>query len=289
MSYPHFLTLHDVEGTAPSDPVLQAYGGPLRVRRDAPTFFVNFVSSLDGVIAFGDAAGEGAGAVSLNSRADRFLMALLRCAADVVLIGASTMRNDLHHQWTPATLAPELRADLAAHRRRLTGASPSPPLAVVTASGNLPEGHPALVRPDAQVLILTTEAGRQRLPNLHESVRVTVLAERGHLDPAAILSALHGELDASAVLCEGGPQLFGQLLEADLVDELFLTLAPHVAGRTRAAPRPGFVEGIAYAPSDTPRLELRSLRQSGDHLFLRYGVRRRGPEEPSGSDAGRLV
>ena len=87
-------------------------------------------------------------------------MALLRCAADCVLIGSGTLRDDPHHQWTPSTPMPELAAELTAHRAALAGAAQPPPLAVVTASGELPAAHPALSAPQTDVLVITTEAGR---------------------------------------------------------------------------------------------------------------------------------
>ncbi len=271
----------DDEGPAPGDALLVAYGGPLGIRRLSPGVVANFVMTADGVTAFGSGGGEGAGAVSLHSAADRYVMALLRSAADCVLIGAGTLRDDARHQWTPATVMPGLAAELAAHRRRLTGQDTPPALAVVTSTGLLPEGHPALVRPDAQVLVLTTEAGEARLPRLHSSVRVVPLRTTGGIPIDAILNSVRYQLGAATVLCEGGARLFGKLVAAGRVDELFLTLAPHLAGRSKAAVRPGLVTGVAFTPGSTPRLALRSLRQSGDHLYLRYAVSAASAESPT--------
>jgi riboflavin biosynthesis pyrimidine reductase len=265
----------DDEGPPPDDPLLRAYGGPLRVRRDVPRVVANLVATADGVAAFGDGRGEGAMAVSLHSPADRFVMALLRCAADCVLIGAGTLRDDPHHQWTPSTPFPELADELAAHRRRLTGSADPPPLAVVSGSGALPAAHPALSRPESDVLVVTTAAGASRLPSMHPMVRVAVAGEAGEIAPAAVIEAVRSRLAVGTILCEGGPRLFGRLLAAGLVDELFLTVSPQLAGRALDT-RPGLVSGVAFAPGEAPRLSLRSLRRSGDHLFLRYGVTRPG-------------
>ena len=270
----HPFAVHlDREGPPPDDPLLQLYGGPLRVRSDAPRLIANFVSSVDGVTAFGPGRGEGAGAVSLHSAADRFVMALLRCAADCVLIGAGTLRDDAHHQWTPRTVMPGLAAELAVHRRRLTGSDLPPPLVVISAGGALPDGHPALAAPETEVVVITGKAGAARLPTLHPSVRVALVPQggAGEISPGTILDTVRRELGALTVLCEGGPRLFSQLLAGGRVDELFLTLAPHLAG-SADRDRPGLVSGAAFAPGSTPRLDLRSLRQEGDHLFLRYAV-----------------
>ncbi len=72
------------------------------------------------------------------------------------------------------------------------------------------------------------------------------------------------------VLTEGGPHLFGQLVGAHLVDELFLTLAPQIAGRSAETPRLGLVEGTAFTVDGAPWSQLVDLRRSGNHLFARY-------------------
>ncbi|MEZ4595450.1 MAG: FAD-dependent oxidoreductase [Chloroflexota bacterium] len=72
------------------------------------------------------------------------------------------------------------------------------------------------------------------------------------------------------VLCEAGPTVLGELVAEGLVDELFLTLAPRIAGREASAPRPGLVDGVAFTPSAAPTGRLRSVMRAEDHLFLRY-------------------
>ncbi len=275
-AHPFQVALDD-EGPAPvDDPLLRHYGGPLRVRRGARSLVANFVATADGIAAFGDGRGEGAVAVSLHDAADRFVMALLRSAADCVLIGASTLRDDAHHQWTPRTPLPELADELARHRQRLTGSDAPPLVAVVTASGRLPSDHPALVSPEADVLVITTREGASRLPALHPRVRVASPAATGPIPVEAILEELW-QRRSETVLCEGGPRLFGQLAAQGAVDELFLTVSPQLGGRDGAEPRPGLVAGAAFSPAQAPRLALRSLRRSGDHLFIRYAVARRRP------------
>ena len=85
------------------------------------------------------------------------------------------------------------------------------------------------------------------------------------------------DLGARLVLTEGGPHLFGRILEADRVDELFLTLAPQLVGRSGEG-RLGLVEGLGLPAAEARWQDLVSLRRSGDHLFLRY---RRTANEPS--------
>jgi riboflavin biosynthesis pyrimidine reductase len=73
------------------------------------------------------------------------------------------------------------------------------------------------------------------------------------------------------VLCEGGPRLLGSLLAARAVDELFLTLAPQVAGRADDGARPGLVSGHAFEPETAPWARLVGVKHHGEHLYLRYG------------------
>ena len=56
-----------------------------------------------------------------------------------------------------------------------------------------------------------------------------------------------------------------------LVDELFLTVSPLLAGRAPAEDRLAIVEGVALLPEREHRGSLRSARLHGEHLFLRYG------------------
>jgi len=90
---------------------------------------------------------------------------------------------------------------------------------------------------------------------------------------AAKLVEVAGSTGARLILCEGGPHLIGELLAARLLDELFLTVAPQLAGRDEATQRLALVEGTAFAVATAPWAALRSARRSGDHLFLRYRIR----------------
>jgi riboflavin biosynthesis pyrimidine reductase len=86
------------------------------------------------------------------------------------------------------------------------------------------------------------------------------------------LRLLKDEFDAGLVLHEGGPALFGQSLADDAIDELFLTLAPQVAGRILAHFRPALVMNAQFLPGNAPWLNLLSVKRAGDHLYLRYRV-----------------
>jgi riboflavin biosynthesis pyrimidine reductase len=89
------------------------------------------------------------------------------------------------------------------------------------------------------------------------------------LDPVVAIEALRAG-GRELILCEGGPTLLGELAAAGLVDELFLTLSPLLAGRSAAEQRLSLVEGTAFLPGSGIGCRLLTLRQAGSHLFLRY-------------------
>lgn len=257
-------------GTLPAE-LRDVYGGDLAIplRPDRPTLVANFVSTLDGVVGFDREGRSGGREVSGFHEPDRFVMGLLRAAADVVLVGAGTARAGSGHLWRPADAFPAA-ADAFAALRRASGLPPNPATVIVTRNGALDPRHPALVDPAAPVAIATTGAGARRLARggLAPHVRLAV-GDDEDLVPTAIRLAMT-ELGARVVLSEGGPHLLGGLFAAGAVDELFLTVAPQVAGRDARAARLALVEDVAFSPGTAPWARLVSARASGEHLFLRY-------------------
>ena len=246
-------------------PLMELYGGGLALT--PPVTFANFVTSLDGVVALSERRHSGT-AISGRSQADRFVMGLLRAMSDCVLIGAETLRAEGDRAlWTPEFIDPERAAAFASLRRRL-GRRPQVRLVVVTATGRLDASAAAL---QAGALLLTTEPAAAALAERLPACRVVGVGEGPRLDPARILDAVREE-GLEAVLLEGGPTLFGQILDAGLVEQLFLTISPVAAGREAGAHRLGLVEGAAFSPELFRWWELLSLRRAGSHLFARYRI-----------------
>jgi riboflavin biosynthesis pyrimidine reductase len=96
-----------------------------------------------------------------------------------------------------------------------------------------------------------------------------VAAGTDAVHPEQIVREL-GNRGMQLVLCEGGPTLYGQMLSAGLIDELFLTVAPQVAGRSVDERRLSLVEETAFRVAEAPWAQLVDLRKSANHLFVRY-------------------
>ena len=242
---------------------------------ERPTVIANFVSSLDGVVALGPSEpSAGGGEISGFSEADRFMMGLLRGLADVVIVGAGTVRVAARHEWTARKVQPALAADFAAWRAELW-LSAHPTTIVVTASGNIDPNHPGLSARDVPVIVATTPAGAARLNarQLPPNMKVAAVGSEDRVPAGAILEVARGT-GARLALCEGGPHLFGELLRARLIDELFLTLAPQIVGRDSAAHRLALVEGTSFGEGHGRWSKLLAVRRAGDDLFLRYRFER---------------
>ena len=251
------------------------YDGQLTValNPERPIVIANFVSTLDGVVALDADGRSGGGEISGFSEPDRFVMGMLRAMADIVLVGAGTVRAAPTHEWTPRHVHRGSAGLYATWRERMGIPSRQPTTMVATASGSLDPGHPGLSASDVPVIVATTSAGAQRVRDAGPAPNVRIdVAETSQPIAAARLVEMAASAGARLILCEGGPHLIGDLLKAHLLDELFLTVAPQVAGRDATAHRLALVEGAAFDVGTAPWAELRSVRRSGDLLFLRYSV-----------------
>jgi riboflavin biosynthesis pyrimidine reductase len=253
----------------PLPPTLAEFYGALRFPSPGgrPWVFSNFVESLDGVVSLGTPRTGGAD-ISGGSREDRVVMALLRAVADVVIVGAGTLRAFPGHVWTPEAIDADRAADYA-HLRAALGKSPAPVTVMVSASGDLDPALPVFSSGRAPVIVVTSAEGARRLANrtIGHDVRVAGLGTT--LDARDIQAAIDAP-PGSRILLEGGPRLMGSFLAARCVDELFLTVAPQVIGRTKGDAREGFTSEVSFHP-DSPRwARLVGAKRRSDLLFLRY-------------------
>lgn len=216
------------------------------LRRPDPVLRVNFVASVDGAATRDGLSG------GLGDPADRCHFELLRRAADVVLVGAGTVRAE---GYGPMRVSEESAEWRVAH-----GLTPHPVFAIVSGSLDLDPASRIFVEAPVRPVILTTP-GRDA-PAFAEVADVVETGGGEIVDAAAAVAALH-ERGLTRVLCEGGPQLFGALLAADVVDELCLTIEPTLEA--------GTARRIAAGLLPQPRaLELVHVLRSASTLLLRY-------------------
>ncbi len=275
------LLRQDPAGAAalPLPPTLQSLYGELSFPSPAgrPYVVSNFVSTLDGVVSLGLPGKSGGGEISGFNRHDRALMGLLRAASEAVVVGAGTLRAVPRHVWTAEHVFPELRAAYQALRFGL-GYGPTPLNVILSGSGQLDLSAPVFASGQVRVLVITTRAGAARLGAQPLPAGVTVRAVRGSADGSISAGAVLAEVTdclgttAPRVLLEGGPRVMGDFFAEQQIDELFLTLAPQVAGRADdgLAERLGLVAGRLLAPGQPVWGTLASVHQAGSHLFLRY-------------------
>jgi riboflavin biosynthesis pyrimidine reductase len=245
------------------DELIRTYDGSIGFAE--PRLYANFVASLDGVTAIPHEL-QSSHLIAASSENDRFVMGLLRACADAILVGAGTLMASPRTRWTAEHAYPPA-APLYAELRSSRGRPPHPTLAVLSGSGRIDPRHPGLT---GHSLILTSEQGAARLRrDRPASAAIVPLGTAATLDPVAAVAALRAD-GHELILCEGGPTLFGALVAAGLADELFLTLSPLLAGRSRGAQRLSLLENAAFLPGRTVGCNLLSLRRAGSHLFLRY-------------------
>jgi riboflavin biosynthesis pyrimidine reductase len=262
--------LFEVDGLPTADlpgELEQLYGGGIGFQE--PCLYSNFVSTIDGVVAIPSIPGSNR-VIADDSAGDRFVMGLLRALADAVLIGAGTLAASPKGSWLAEKVYPPA-ADAFAELRRRLGRREHPQVAILTGQGSIDPRHPVLA---SGVLVLTSNAGAARLEGkLPEAATIVSLGEDTTLDMQQVVDALL-ERGHSVILCEAGPHTHGHLLERRLVDELFVTISPLVAGDRGQLTRYGLAEATDLMPPGV-RGHLLSLRRHHEHLFLRYRIAER--------------
>ncbi|MFI9819365.1 pyrimidine reductase family protein [Streptomyces sp. NPDC052013] len=227
-----------------------AYPGPAGGAR-VPWLRANMVSTLDG------AAQHEGRSQPISCAADMRIFGTLRALADVVVVGAQTVRQE---GYRPA----RARAEFAA-AREAAGQGPAPAIAVVSASLDLDFSLPLFTAPLVPTLVLTgADAPPSRVAAAEKAgARVVIAGEGGGVDPARAVREL-AELGHTRLLTEGGPRLLGQFVAAGVLDELCLTVSPMLTA--------GDAQRIAGGPSvPVPeRFTLTSILEEDGFLFTRY-------------------
>jgi riboflavin biosynthesis pyrimidine reductase len=252
------------------------YGGDLRFPAfdGGPYVIGNFVSTIDGVVSFEIPGESGGGDVSGFNEADRFIMGLLRASVDAVIVGAGTLRVAPGTLWLADDVYPEASEQYARYRHQGLNKRVPPLNVIVSGSGGVDLQSAVFHTVATRTLIVTSPKGAELLAkngvSLTSAEVRAIESEEGKIAPASILKLLRDEFGVKLLLHEGGPALFADFVVQGCVDELFLTLAPQLAGRDEKQPRPGIVAGVSFVPQTAPWLNLLSVKQSASHLYLRY-------------------
>jgi riboflavin biosynthesis pyrimidine reductase len=216
---------------------------------DRPYVFLNFVSTLDGRAALDGSTRP------LGGPADLEMLLGLRDVADAVLIGPGTVRAEGYARLVGGA---ERRA-----ARRAAGLAEDPPAVLISRRFDIPWEAGLFAAPEQPVIVYTTAGAVGETPEVAAPVEIVELEP---CTPAAALRELRAR-GIRALLSEGGPTLFRGLLDAGLVDELFLTLTPVLTADHLET-------GILSGPrlESALRSELRWILRSEHELFLRYAI-----------------
>ncbi|WP_256106745.1 pyrimidine reductase family protein [Streptomyces sp. ODS05-4] len=219
----------------------------------------NMVATLDG------AAQHDGRSQPISSAADMRVFGTLRALADVVVVGAETVRREGYR--------PARAREAFAARRAAAGQGPAPAIAVVSASLDLDFSAPLFTAPLTPTLVLTgAGAPADRTAAAREAgAEVVVAGDGAGVDPHRLVREL-ADRGLRRQLSEGGPRLLGRLVAAGVLDELCLTVSPTMTA--------GGAQRIAGGPEiPVPRrFELVSLLEEDGFLFSRYRRGGAGPE-----------
>ena len=202
---------------------------------DRPCVFINMVATIDGKTVSG---GREEPVHDIGSELDHATMRQIESAADAVMIGAGSLRA------TPALHYPS-------GLKRV----------VVSGSGDVPADS-RFFTDDPEQAFLATHRGTKAPQGVK-----TILCGESAIDWTLLLRTLRREHGVERLLVEGGSEINASLLALDLVDELFLTLAPKVKlGRGL----PTYAGGEPLPRDKMLRFSLLSCTPVGDELFVRY-------------------
>ena len=225
------------------DDVAVAYGWP-----SGRWVRAMMIHSLDGAVAGPDGRSG-----SLSSPTDRSVLLEVRRLADAVVIGAQTMRVE---RYRPMLAKPEL-----ADERAALGIAAAPVLVIVSRSLDLDWTEPVFAESAITPIVITGLSSPERLRGQAADAADLVVVDEHDVSAAAILDVLR-QRGLRRIVCEGGPSLLAQFMQAGAVDELDLTIAPWLVGRAQEPFAPPAPPAIHFTPA--------SMITDEGYVFMRY-------------------
>ena len=223
---------------------------------DRPFVYVNMAMTVDGKITSVKREYPG-----FTSPRDRVQMDRLRASADALMVGAGTVRAD-----NPAF---HVRTKAIREEREANGKLHAPHRVLVSASADIPADSRFFdtTHGGDSILVTTETVAETNLQRFEGRAEVWRLGSK-RVDLRAALAALR-KRGVERLLVEGGGELNWTLLEFDLVDELYVTVAPTLLGGRDA---PTLLEGSGWTMDEQRRLRLLEIERDGDELFCRYSI-----------------
>lgn len=216
-----------------------------------PYVVLNVVSTVDGRATIGGRSNR------VGTDVDHRLMRKIRAAADMVLIGAGTLRGEN----VDFRLAPELQ-----QKRIASGKSPAPIAAVLSASAELPLDRTFFQSKEFEAIVFVTKRANPRQVELIEKhAKVMVVGDKT-IDISILAQVLVRDLGVRRLVVEGGPSLYHAFIASRLADELFFTLSPKITAGRELTP----VEGPRFPGDGVVPLRLVSAFAYQNEIFLRY-------------------
>ena len=232
-------------GTTTVGELFAGYDPAAAAGPERPYLFTNFALTVDGHATIDGRSGP------IGSDTDTAILVALRMRAEAVMIGAGTMRAEGYGR---------VISDPAKRALRERGGLPPDPLMVIVSNRlELPWEAPLFSDGGGSVVVFTASADAPPAT----ATPVEVVRHDNRVDLVEMVRWLRTERGVRSLLCEGGPTLHAELVAAQLVDELFVTRAPRIAGGAG----PGIFAGLE---AGTRELELVWLFEAGGELYARY-------------------
>src|SRR5262245_14543917 len=224
--------------------------------RNRPFVVATFAMTADGKVTT-----KNFGPVDFTSREDKLHLFRQRALADAVLLGHTSLERDNVRLGVPAELQ---------EFRMKKGQSRSPLRVIVSNKGRIDDRLKIFQSDVSPVIIFSTK----KMPRKNQDAlrkRATLhLTSASQVNLAAMLKTLRNQYKVQRVACEGGPTLFRAFLEQGLVDQLNLTIAPHLFGGAKAPTLTGLSKEFLPASVHCSLVDMRTV---GDECFLTYSIK----------------
>ncbi|MEM7029899.1 MAG: dihydrofolate reductase family protein [Chloroflexota bacterium] len=237
---------------------------------DRPYVYSNFATSRDGRISYQIPGFSGGGDITHYSAHDIWLMGLLRVRADAVMNGDVTVNQFPDSIYSAEDVYPDDAEAFTALRKAEGYKMPRPIFIILSFDGKVNFDSACFQQTGDQIVLATTTKGVSNTKGVQckSSLDILDLGDEA-VDLKKLNQILFSDYKIRKLLCEGGAKVMAGMLEAQLIDEEFVTLSPTFVGRDNEHFRPSYTEGVAWKPDTAPYSKPLSLHRSGDLLYLR--------------------